>query len=623
MKNNFSIVLCSLLLGFASNAQSFALRDSLLNELKTLPNDTNRVIALIELGFEYRHTKPDQTYLLGQQAYELSRTLNYSSGEARALNTMAAAFKFLGDYAKSLKMYNQAKELNMKIRDTDRVAVILNNTADLYIQQGEWQKALTTMRECYAIYQTVYKPIVSSKSVYLSNIAECFYNLNQLDSAIVYLNEALPLAKMQKESILATIYYLLGDVALAQNNRNQAHAFYQQSIGVAMHENRYSDLYEGYFRMAKLYEKTAQSDSTFYYAKLALTFAQKGINAKGVLKSSQNLSTLFEGKNDAEALLYYKIAIAAKDSLYSQDKVKRLVSLTFEEKERIQQIEAAKADYKNKIKLSILVSTLAVFAGIALILYRNNRQKQKVNTILQGKNEEIEITLSQLKTSQASLTVKNAENELLLKEIHHRVKNNLEIVSSLLQLQMSQIEDPSVQSAILTSQNRIHSMGIIHQKLYQGEHLATIEMRDYFINLSESILDSFNADGRIKIECNMPKLVLDVDTAISIGLITNELITNSLKYAFKEKEKGEIKISMIEHHDIVNINSPSRDYGDGNLLLKISDNGIGKPINGKPKGTGFGTQLIMLLTKQLDGQLNYEINNGTSVSLTFKKPKLV
>ena len=613
MKNIFSIVIGSLLLGFASQAQSFALRDSLLNQLKTLPNDTNRVIALIELGFEYRHTKPDQTYLLGQQAYELSRTLNYPSGEARALNTMAAAYKFLGDYAKSLKMYNQAKELNMRIRDTDRVAVVLNNTADLYMQQGEWQKALSTMHECYAVYQTVSKPVVSSKSVYLSNTGECYYNLNQLDSAIVYLNKALPLAQKQKESILSTIYYLLGDIALAQNDSQQAHVFYQQSTGVAMHENRYSDLYEGYYRMSKLFQKTSQNDSTFYFAKLALTFAQKGINANGILKSSQNLSTLYEGINDSEALHYYKIAIAAKDSLYSQDKVKRLVSLTFEEKERAQLIETAKRDNQNTIKLSILIGTLAVFVGVALMLLRNNRHKQKANTILQGKNEEIETALSQLKTSQASLTAKNAENELLLKEIHHRVKNNLEIVSSLLQLQMAQIDDPSVQAAMQTSQNRVHSMGIIHQKLYQGEHLAKIEMRDYFINLSESILDSFNAEGRIKIECNMPQLVLDVDTAISIGLITNELITNSLKYAYKENEKGEIKISLTEDQNVTNT--------EGSLLLKISDNGIGKSIDIKPKGTGFGTQLILLLTKQLDGHLNYEINNGTSVSLAFQKPK--
>lgn len=221
-------------------------------------------------------------------------------------------------------------------------------------------------------------------------------------------------------------------------------------------------------------------------------------------------------------------------------------------------------------------------------------------------------SLDSLQASQGQLAAKNAENELLLKEIHHRVKNNLEIVSSLLELQMAQIEDPSVQSAMLASQNRVHSMGIIHQKLYQGEHLASIEMRDYFINLGASILASFNAEGRIKIECNMPQLILDVDTAISIGLITNELITNSLKYAFAEKEQGEIKISLDER--------PTKE--PGGLVLKISDNGIGKPMDSAPKGTGFGTQLIALLTKQLDGQMQYEINGGTIVSLTFKKPKL-
>jgi two-component sensor histidine kinase len=113
----------------------------------------------------------------------------------------------------------------------------------------------------------------------------------------------------------------------------------------------------------------------------------------------------------------------------------------------------------------------------------------------------------------------------------------------------------------------------------------------------------------------MPKLVLDVDTAVSIGLITNELLTNSLKYAFNEKENGAIKISLTEQDSTANT--------EGVYLLKISDDGIGKPVNQKAKGTGFGTQLVNLLTKQLDGKLTYEINNGTIVTLVFNKPKLV
>ena len=147
--------------------------------------------------------------------------------------------------------------------------------------------------------------------------------------------------------------------------------------------------------------------------------------------------------------------------------------------------------------------------------------------------------------------------------------------------------------------------------LYRNNRIRTkVNQKLKTLNL-DNILDSFNAEGRIKVECVMPALVLDVDTAISIGLIANELITNSLKYAFNEKEKGEIKISLNEQNVA------------GELLLKIADIGIGKPLNGKAKGTGFGTQLINLLTRQLHGQLHYEVNNGTTVSLLFNKAKVV
>jgi two-component sensor histidine kinase len=135
-------------------------------------------------------------------------------------------------------------------------------------------------------------------------------------------------------------------------------------------------------------------------------------------------------------------------------------------------------------------------------------------------------------------------------------------------------------------------------------------MRDYFINLGKSIVHSFNAEGKVNVECDMHQLVLDVDTAISIGLIVNELLTNSLKYAFENKEKGAIKISLKDTSN------------QDELLLKISDNGIGKPVTNNTKGTGFGTQLINLLTRQLDGKLAYEINNGTTVLLHFKKTRL-
>ena len=604
LKPAFWVIVC--FFSVVAQAQSVTERDSLLKRLNTLPNDTNRVMALNALGFQYRQSKPEMTYLLGQQAYELARTLNYQPGEARALATMAAAFKFLGDYAKSLTLYNQAKDINVRINDRDRVAVIINNTADLYIQQGEWKKGLAAMRDCFAIYNTLKKPKASSKSVYLTNLAECFYHLNQLDSASIFLKQALQLAKTEKETILTAIYYLSGDVALAQNNTRQALFFYHQSQRTAARQESYSDLYESYYRLAKLYQKTTRLDSSIYFAKLALTYSQKANYLNGILKSSQNLSLFYEKKNDTEALRYFKIAVAAKDSLNSQDKIKRLLSITFEERDQTRQRAVEKANYQTKIRFVVLVVFLSVFVAIAFILFRNNRQKQKANTVLQGKNEEIEKTVTQLKTAQVTLAAKNAENELLLKEIHHRVKNNLEVVSSLLALQSARISDPDVQEAMLSSQNRVQSMGILHQKLYQSEHLAFIEMNDYFINLSQNILNSYDATNRVRVEFPMQPLDLDVDRAISVGLIVNELLTNALKYAFPTGQLGRISLSLAE-------------VENGILELKIADNGIGKTPNARPQGTGFGTQLVDLLTRQLDGTLRQEVANGTAISIRFAR----
>ncbi|HMO38745.1 MAG TPA: histidine kinase dimerization/phosphoacceptor domain -containing protein [Saprospiraceae bacterium] len=239
-----------------------------------------------------------------------------------------------------------------------------------------------------------------------------------------------------------------------------------------------------------------------------------------------------------------------------------------------------------------VVGLFALLLAGLLLTYRNNRRR---NLQLQSLNQ--------------NLVKKNQENELLLKEIHHRVKNNLEIVSSLLSLQSAQMEDSEVQNALQASRSRVQSMGILHQRLYQGENLAAIEMKDYLINLSEGLLDTFNAEDRVKIECAMQELELDVDTAVPIGLIVNELLTNALKYAFPEGKPGAIKLSL-ESMDAET------------LQLRIADNGVGKKMGAAVQGTGFGTQLVNLLTRQLEGIMTQEVNNGTIISFQFKKTKV-
>ncbi|MFK8165313.1 MAG: histidine kinase dimerization/phosphoacceptor domain -containing protein [Lewinella sp.] len=204
-----------------------------------------------------------------------------------------------------------------------------------------------------------------------------------------------------------------------------------------------------------------------------------------------------------------------------------------------------------------------------------------------------------IKQQRDEIKQKNDQNELLLKEIHHRVKNNLEVVSSLLELQSAGLSDSEARDAMQAGQSRVQSMGLLHQKLYQGDNLAAIEMKDYFHNLAGSLLETYEAEDRIKVNINMEALELDVDTAVPLGLIVNELLTNVIKYAFEDSEEG-AAAGAVE----VGLSKQGTGY-----LLRVTDNGAGKDFDTPAMGTGFGTRLVSLLSRQLGGTLT-EVNDG-------------
>lgn len=321
-------------------------------------------------------------------------------------------------------------------------------------------------------------------------------------------------------------------------------------------------------------------------------------NTKNLWENYMHVSNIYSELSDYKNALEYH-------ELYEQGHTEYLNTIIARKDSELQvKYETAKKDIEildQEAKISqqrktqslyiVLAGLLAIILFGMIFTLKNIRKKRKA--------------LSELNVT---LDAKNRQNELLLKEIHHRVKNNLEMVKSLIALQSAKLEDGASKEAMLASQNRVQSMGIIHQKLYQGTNLGAIEMKDYFVNLGEGILDTFNADDKVKIECAMDDLNLDVDTAVPIGLIVNELLTNALKYAFPEGTKGQINISLTQK--------------DNDLLLKVSDNGIGKTQGSKPQGTGFGTQLIQLLTQQLNGTISEDHKNGTAVAFNFKNFKI-
>lgn len=215
--------------------------------------------------------------------------------------------------------------------------------------------------------------------------------------------------------------------------------------------------------------------------------------------------------------------------------------------------------------------------------------------------------LAQIHQHEEVLKASLREKEVLLKEIHHRVKNNLQVISSLLNLQSGTVTEPAMLAMFTESQNRIKSMALIHERLYQSKDLAKIDFSEYVRNLTNHLYRSYVANANlIKLNLHVENIHLNVDTAIPCGLMINELVSNALKYAFPHGQKGEIGISL------------ARQPGE-QLVLIVRDNGVGLPQDLDIKSSkSLGLKLVNILTKQLKGNLDYQVENGTVFKLTFQ-----
>ncbi len=240
-----------------------------------------------------------------------------------------------------------------------------------------------------------------------------------------------------------------------------------------------------------------------------------------------------------------------------------------------------------------LLTTIAAQAAIAL---ENSHLFAALQQELKEKDEAE-------KRIKASLN----EKELLLQEIHHRVKNNLQIMSSLLRLQSSHFKDQKVQNIFRESENRVKAMAIIHNKLYTNPEYDKVDFHDYIKTLIQNLFLSYGVSTEvIKLEINVNGISLNIDTAIPCGLIINELISNSLKYAFPKKMTGKIEITM---------------YFEGNdLILIVRDNGIGLKKDPEiQKSKTLGLKLVQLLATQMDGKVEIQSAKGTEFIIKFKE----
>ena len=240
---------------------------------------------------------------------------------------------------------------------------------------------------------------------------------------------------------------------------------------------------------------------------------------------------------------------------------------------------------------------------IMLLNARQIQQRSGKKSILLLAIEDI----TERKDAEKKIKALLAEKELILKEVHHRIKNSMNTIKSLLTLQAAMLKDPTAIEALTDTESRVQSMMLLYDKLYRSTGYIEISIKDYLFSLIDEIIENFPNGDSITVQKNMDDFICDAKKLQSIGIIINELLTNIMKYAFLGKEN---QVNLIEVSVILKNNKAS---------IVIKDNGVGIPENiDFENSTGFGLTLVRLLTEQIGGTIGIERKNGTSVILEFE-----
>lgn len=464
----------------------------------------------------------------------------------------------------------------------------------------------------------------NNRAMYVSrNLTDAYNDLHQYDKAIQVIEEGL-LKGNPKDDEYILMYISAMDTYTLSGNLSKAAKLYARVNEFANKPSPrwlwplYAHISAArYFIAIHQFEKARE-----HLKKISLERDREGIVLLKI--SYEQLSFKVdsaENKLDT-AIKHYQTYVALRDSVNdaTHDKVVAQLQIKYESAKKDNEISHKNGDIKSLIKQrafqeSALQSQTYArnlsFAAVALLVlllglgYNRFKLKQRSNQDLQQQQAVINDQNSALKAILA-------ERDWLLKEVHHRTKNNLQIVISLLNSQLANIKDDAAYQIIKDSQYRMYSISLIHHKLYQSDNLSSVDMELYINELVTYLSDSFNVERTIKFNLKLDKLLIDISQAVPLGLILNEAITNALKYAFSKGREGcVIEIALSHSH-------PDK------IMLAIADNGKGFPEGfNAERSKSLGMSLMIGLCRQLRGQIKFIDNAGIRVELILSKAQLL
>lgn len=579
--------------------------DSLYSELKKSEGIPSKQLNIyIELSEEYIYYDPYQGLEYALKAKRISKQRKNDFLEARASSILGALYDVMGNKSKALIELRYASLLQSKLKDNKGLAKTFNTIGIIHFNNEEFQKAKHFFSEALRIESN--QENITGMIQSNINLGVTSKMLNKPQNALSYYKQAFNILAQEGDSLSIFHHFLhvtelhieLGQLTLAK-----------QTLEEIFNKNFLFDTpsFKSKYYLTKALLLNAQKEhlSSIQLLDSAFVYANKHhlyVLAKEALLKKSNLQNNLQLYADAVETL--KQVNTISDSLYALEKSKLLSTMERKYKNEKEASEIANLKIANTMKeftimmertekqnlmiiIVLCLIILVVLTAFSFVNKEKNRRLKAQNTIIQSSYKEIED---------------------LIKESHHRIKNNLQLVSSLLKLQSRSSENSDVKKALSDAQQRMKAIALIHQKLYQKSSFKTVNIQEFIIELVDNLRITFSDSTKhIDISTDIEAIEMHMDTAIPIALVTNELVTNSFKYAFLKQDDGKISIHIAAKNQ-------------EEIELKIEDNGEGFPEEFLLNEQGnFGYRIMNSLMKKLKGNIRSYNDNGAHVIINFKR----
>lgn len=614
---DFTLSLAQTHARMGNKEQTFAFADSAMAIAKNYNQIESQVKVIVFKGDMYsRYGMPSESIHTYDSALTVATENNLPSWMATSLNNMSIGYQILGDeetsiqyllqsikireqenskylgtsyanlanaykrqerFDEAIEWYTKALDLLKGQTFTDNRIICLRNLGDTYTRLGKYEEAKKLLKESYNLVLTKDNDPMG-RAMYFFLKSTIHQKQELYDSVLINGEKVMQLlgdkmAPTIRSSNLLNMANASLSLALAQNSKRGVHIdnaieYGEQALALAEQVKSYSQISKVTHVLMKVYAEASNSAKTIEYAQL-------------YGNSLDSMNTIEQNKK-----------VLAMQTKFDVEKKEIQINLLQKETElaRVKIDEAAKENKAQFYVMALIGLALIIFMVFAALLYRQVSLKNKANANLSSKNE--------------TISKQNEEKELLLKEIHHRVKNNLQVVSSLLDLQSKKAGD-NEKTALAEGQSRVRAMALIHEKLYQSKSISEIDFEAYCKQLTHQISQLFPNGKSVDCEIDIIDVSLDIDTAVPVGLILNELVTNAYKYAFVNGQ-GRLRISA------------KKDSENG-YILRVEDDGPGLPEGFDwRKSKSLGLRLVNRLSRQLYGKAEYRKDEKSIFEITFK-----